>query len=769
MSGPFLRRCFKEKLARYFKQPARSRLKLPLNHREISRMRYYEETFRQAWKWHLAVNNLQVPEPVFRKVLYDAMYDALENEYGKRHKADFITEYVKYNAIWEEKYQRYHAEIADWESYRGSNQYKWVLEQVAKVKRYDHRAEMLIDNALAFLYARYQKKVTAEKFFEIEQKLLGWAERLWSKKWAWVAAILIYFDASRLYGQTLGRNKYVFADIDLAQEEAIKINLIPWYEREDIVKDERFKFMSRVYDELLCTVAGELGSVALAEAARRGVVISLIHLARFLTYAATYVPQFRGLSIGAKLSLLAGEWLAKSIIAWIGWQVAVEWSLDGFIQFFMKNVYEAIYEKAGGVKIHAPRMNVNWGLFRDAIYYTIAKFKDGVIPKEWEEVIEFIKREGGPRQKAILERVERALMFGQRLYNLKTMWWKDLHWVKRDASWQLYNYIRYDEPQRIRWFEQDLRWIYDSTLDMVKQLPYMYSRGAISQWESGGFITSALEQARETGQSVRGYRLLRGLPNPGGYPEIIPCIWEDIEAYPNGSYWQQIEWQDTGEQRRCEVPSYYGRCLTQVWVSDEYGEWREVEGEWDWQWLKDYFSSIKWLEGIVYWRVPIDGVVNYRVSNYLFKETPKLRLLLKNRCFSVVEMKAFVRGREFLENLAKERRYYEKRYMKGYIDIYQMVEKCNEEGECMTHTIRYSVPRNGEMVGLEKAIEAKVEPGKLIIQVKWRPICYYLRGYYSPCGDWEVVEREIEVGYNVPPLLIRRRRRRSKIICLTSD
>jgi hypothetical protein len=106
-----------------------------------------------------------------------------------------------------------------------------------------------------------------------------------------------------------------------------------------------------VYHELIVPVAGEVGSVGLAEAARRGTVISLIHLANALTTLATLHPAMRTISTASKILEFAATFLDKSILAWLGWQIGVEWALDGAIQNVLTEFGKFLYTAITGERI----------------------------------------------------------------------------------------------------------------------------------------------------------------------------------------------------------------------------------------------------------------------------------------------------------------------------------------------------------------------------------------------------------------------------------
>jgi len=263
MSGIFTSRC-KGKVRKND-----SWRKLPLDHRNISKTQYLRETLYKAWRYHLAFNNLQVEDVVFRKIIYDAVYDALENENGKNHHKDFLREYAEFQKIWNEHYVELNEKIVDWENYRNSKNYQLWLEKIREIKRTDRRIQANVNMALAYMYAKHQKSwEIGEKFIDLEKTLkLDLIEKAWSKKWLWFLTTLLVFDANNLYANTIGNNQYQIKDFDALNFEAIKIYVTRWYERKDISLSDEWKTLAKIYDNIIVPVIGELGSVALAEAA----------------------------------------------------------------------------------------------------------------------------------------------------------------------------------------------------------------------------------------------------------------------------------------------------------------------------------------------------------------------------------------------------------------------------------------------------------------------------------------------------------------------
>ncbi len=401
----------------------------------------------------MSAHNLQVEDVVFRKITYDAIYDALQNGNGKIHAKGFLKEYENFMKEWNEKYFHLNEKIADWENYRKSTNYAEFLATIRQINRLDRRIQITTDNALAYMYSKWQKGYTiGEKFVELEKKLkLDLIQKAWSKSWLWLATTILVFDANNLYASTLGRSETKIVEWDKETQEAIKVYTTRWYERKDLKLSEFEKTLFKVYENIIVPVSGELGSVAVAEIARRGTCHALLHIARALTSVARFHPTLRLLSWGATLIDALRYILDNSILAWLGWQIAIEWQVDGTIQAFMQEAIKYIYAGLTGAKIWKARQDVDWGLFDLAVYYTILKYQDGKLEPDQEDIINFIKTYGSEKQKEIIARIEKAFSLAQRLYALKTQWKQDLKWY-RDKLQDYYRDIVIDERlSKIDW------------------------------------------------------------------------------------------------------------------------------------------------------------------------------------------------------------------------------------------------------------------------------------------------------------------------------
>ena len=335
------------------KREKNSKFKLPYNARSIDKVQYFNDTFINALKFHFFAHDLAVPYPVARKILYDAWLDALKNSNDKIHKKNLENEYRNYLEYFETKLTQYHDYVREWEAYKRSEMYQETMRTLSEIHRTDHRLSIATDYALAYIYAKYQKRYDYSQLIEkVESALhLDIIPKVWSKTSFWLAMQLLVFDANNLYANTIGNNNTYITQYDPITGDAIKIHITPWYEKSEYIQDDFFRGLATFYHDVVVPFMGEVGSVGLAEAARRGTVISLLHLSRAVLSLAMLHPALRGVQTLSKVFEFASVFLEKSILAWVGWQIAVEWSLDGAIQYYLSEFAKILYEQITGIPI----------------------------------------------------------------------------------------------------------------------------------------------------------------------------------------------------------------------------------------------------------------------------------------------------------------------------------------------------------------------------------------------------------------------------------
>jgi len=509
-----------------------TKYKLPLNHRWLNRSWYLNQTLYKAWRYHLYVHNLQIEDIVFRKIVYDAIYDSLINEYDKVRHKDFLNEYAKFQQYWNENFSELNDRIIEWENYRQSGKYQYFLEQLKHIRRFDKRVQAALDNALAFMYAKFQKKfVIAETLEKIEKRLgMDVWQKAWSKKWLWFAAYMLVFDACDLYANTFGKTKYVIRDYNKELGEVLKVNIERWYERKELVVDYRVKMLMKIYENIIIPVVGEVGSVALAEAARRGTCIALLHAARMLANFATFHPALRCLVWGAELLGSLAQILNNSVLAWLGWQIEVEWTLDATIQSFLNEAIKHVYATFTGKNIWKIEHWVDWGLFDLACYYQYLKYVTGTIKADQQELIDYIYQEGSDKQKQILDRIAKTIQVAQSLYNFKKFFWQTEKKFLDEAK-NVLDAARYREEDFYFWQQQTFN--RDLLESNIKQK--MYALQPLKSKETLNLDWYSLKvedtESQFTDENSMKHSKYEGLRKYDIFVPLKDCFWTDGSSF----------------------------------------------------------------------------------------------------------------------------------------------------------------------------------------------------------------------------------------------
>ncbi|MEM3871818.1 MAG: hypothetical protein QXE05_04605 [Nitrososphaeria archaeon] len=378
-----------------------------------SRKYVYRNILERAWKYYIALG-LNVEDIVFRKILYDSIYDVLENRYGKIHWKEFLTEYVnfinEYHHYFESEQVKEKLNV--WEEYRSSEVYKNFIEHIRDVKRTDIRLKIAINNALAFMHLRWGNN-WGEKFIDLEKKLkLDTIEKLWSKKAVWFLVDTLIFDASKVYAETEGRDVVY----ETKEQDAIRIYVKRWYERTDIV-DEDFRLMCKIYDNILTTLAGEIGSVVIAESLRRHTIMGLLHIAE----------AARRYSKAAKTLVGLASILNGSVIGWLGWQIFIEWSFDEEIQRALRALLKYGYYLLTGDSQIFEINRLSEGDLEKAIKIYAKLLIIGEITGLERIELEKFWELATTKQKEILYRVLVSITEARRVYNQKKRLYDELN------------------------------------------------------------------------------------------------------------------------------------------------------------------------------------------------------------------------------------------------------------------------------------------------------------------------------------------------------
>lgn len=650
MSGIFPIYC-KKRIRDFTRE--KPRRKLPLNHRKIDRILYYEETFRRAWKYHLHVHSLHIPEPVLRKITYDAVYEALENKNGKIHYKDFITEYNKYKQIWDTEYRNLHHYLADWEAYKASDEFKAFKEEVKQIERFQKRARIHFGNALSFAYARFQLSYT-EMGLEIEKKLLGWVEKAWSKSWLWFLTFFLVFEANSLYANTLGNNKYIERRYDWEQEEAIKIHIVPFWERQELSVPKEYQLLGKIYKEIILSAVGEVGSVLLTEVARRGTVQALIHIADILTTIARFHPALRTLSWGAELINALSLILDKSILAWIGWQIGLEWQVDGFIQAVCSKFLKYLYVAKTDAYLWQVENTPPGYIFEMAIKGLFLKYKHGYIDSFWEEKINWVKNYGTPKQRLAIDRIERALENKKRLEHFRKMYKAKLEEMKKTEIY-IQNRIDTAVAEALqKKTEEAIEYlntiVYNSYRDLQNEILDQYSLLAMGEGYSDiarDIITINVNNLERDGEGTI-------------------FLFDGKMAIRIEKNKMTVDYEIDPQRRRYKVTTLEFHPFSLETFR---------KGNFSLDRLKDYLYRLNLLMRDISNIVAKmqDDVVHIRletldfIRGFWFSE--KLQARLRGRCMSVTRLGSIMRSKEIVEDVLKLENFEEKVKIEGYITV----------------------------------------------------------------------------------------------------
>jgi hypothetical protein len=235
------------------KREKNSKFKLPFNARSIDKVQYFNDTFINALKFHFFAHDLAVPYPVARRILYDIWLDALKNGNDKIHKRNLEHEFINYIEYFDTHLTKYHDYIKEWEAYKKSEMYQETMQALKEIHRTDHRLSIATDFALAYIYAKYQKRYDYSRLIEkVETALhLDVIPKVWSKTSFWLAMQLLVFDANNLYANTIANNRVYISQYDPITNDAIKIYITPWYEQSKYIQDEFIRGLAAFYHHVV--------------------------------------------------------------------------------------------------------------------------------------------------------------------------------------------------------------------------------------------------------------------------------------------------------------------------------------------------------------------------------------------------------------------------------------------------------------------------------------------------------------------------------------
>ena len=314
------------------KQQKNSKYKIPWWLKQLSRKAFYNKTLDKAYKIVRDLYNLNIEDITFRKIVYDAAYDALKNFKGNITYKHLETEYIKFLQTYQTllNSNAVKPKLEDWNNYRNSSNYQIFLENLCRIKRFDHRLQASLDHALSYMIAKYQTKDLSETFEIWERRLkLDNIEKIWSKTWVWIVANTLVFTVADVLANTYEKRNNGDYNFFIPYNQYEMHTLKNWWQTDFSYAPKTWQTTTLITKELIIPLIGEVGSVALAEATRRSVVLSLVHLAKAISTISIAVSPAR---VASSILLTAAGILNKSVLAWLGWQITVEWTLDTEIQ-----------------------------------------------------------------------------------------------------------------------------------------------------------------------------------------------------------------------------------------------------------------------------------------------------------------------------------------------------------------------------------------------------------------------------------------------------
>ncbi|RUM27668.1 MAG: hypothetical protein DSY42_09740 [Aquifex sp.] len=297
-------------------------------------------------------------DPVLLRLMYaHIIIELVPNEFGKIPN-ELKSVYEDALRTISEYSNRY---LNDWRymkflSYLRSADWLSVKEEALKIRNTKARLKFGFSQ-VHFLLEAYYRTPVLTSYFDLEQKYAGWSVKLWSKKSFWLSVYL--FHETYLYIRNIEQTKNFIVDtIEWGEnDDSLLLKSVrAWYENKGI-EDPFYRFANKFYEfitngEYLPMLAGEVGSVVFTSLVRRGVVSALSHLAHGLFLLASFHPYARGLSLLGRLAWIGSRLLDRSILAFFGWQIGLEWTVDGWIQSKLTNFLERVgfmSEKIGGL------------------------------------------------------------------------------------------------------------------------------------------------------------------------------------------------------------------------------------------------------------------------------------------------------------------------------------------------------------------------------------------------------------------------------------
>ncbi|MEM4863436.1 MAG: hypothetical protein QW706_09715 [Candidatus Nezhaarchaeales archaeon] len=225
---------------------------------------------------------------------------------------------------------------------------RWFIHNIreeANVKR-----RIALANALASYYIKtfypYSIEGAMNKYLEFEYKYVGkHVYRLWSNPlfWASFGVGMATWEEIQRLRKVNDYMRFIVSD-PIASEVFIQ-EMRSWWDATSNLTDwdrQLNRSINALRDfivsgSIISTIAGDVGSAVIAETLRRGVVVGLEALAFLLMNFTAAGKIARGVKALA-------QFVNRSVLSFLGFQVFVEWPIDGKIQIWLNGYLERIFD-----------------------------------------------------------------------------------------------------------------------------------------------------------------------------------------------------------------------------------------------------------------------------------------------------------------------------------------------------------------------------------------------------------------------------------------
>lgn len=322
----------------------------------------------------------------------------------------------------------------------GSEAGRWFIHNIREEGNVKRR--IALANALASYYIKtfypYSVEGALDKYLRFEYEYAGkyvykaWATLFWA---SFGVGMATWEEIERLRKV----NDYMrFVVSDPVASEVFIQEMRSWWDATNNLTDwdrQINRFINSIKDfitsgGIISTIAGDVGSAIVAETLRRGVVVGLEALGFLLMNFTLAGRVGRG-------ALALAKFIDKSVLGFLGFQIGIEWPLDGKIQMWLNGYLERVFDSnfnpnrlvLDPTEIEELRKNTNipdkWG---------------GLTKYEWAELYKLLKAlyfgefyltpEGRQRLTELLDKADPRFVNAMRLklrsMKISQLWRKEL-------------------------------------------------------------------------------------------------------------------------------------------------------------------------------------------------------------------------------------------------------------------------------------------------------------------------------------------------------